>query len=84
MCLAIPGKIESIDESKPALKKGRVNFGGVYRDVFLGCVPEAKVGDFVIVHVGFAISVVDEKEARETFQYLKNMGELSELEADRP
>lgn len=79
MCLSIPGKIESITGDEPLDKKGRVNFGGIIKEVSLAYVPEAKVGDYVIVHVGFAISKVDEAEAEKVFGYLKEMGELEEL-----
>ena len=80
MCLAVPGKIISIEESDPLLRSGRVNFGGILKDVNLGYVPEAKIGDYVIVHVGFAISTVDEVEAERVFEYLREMDELGELE----
>ena len=81
MCLAIPGKIESITGTNADItnKKGRVNFGGILKEVCLAYVPEAKVGDYVIVHVGFALSVVDQDEALKVFEYLKQMGELEEL-----
>jgi hydrogenase expression/formation protein HypC len=81
MCLAIPGKIESITGSKDDAfnLKGRVNFGGILKEVSLAYVPQAKVGDYVIVHVGFALSLVDEEEAMKVFGYLKEMGELEEL-----
>ena len=81
MCLAIPGKIESIVGSKEDVLniKGRVNFGGILKEVSLAYVPEAKVGDYVIVHVGFALSIVDQDEALKVFDYLKQMGELEEL-----
>jgi len=81
MCLAIPGKIESIVGSKEDVLniKGRVNFGGILKEVSLAYVPEAKVGDYVIVHVGFALSLVDQEEALKVFDYLKQMGELEEL-----
>jgi len=79
MCLAVPGKILSIG-GDDVLRHGMVSFGGISKQVNLAYVPEAHVGDYVIVHVGFAISVVDEAEARQTFEYLKQMGELEELE----
>ncbi len=79
MCLAVPGKILSIS-GDDVLRHGMVSFGGINKQVNLAYVPEARVGDYVIVHVGFAISVVDEAEARQTFEYLKQMGELAELE----
>lgn len=82
MCLAIPGKIEKITNDDPLMRNGKVNFGGIKKDVSLAYVPEAKVGDYVIVHVGFAISKVDEREAVKVFDYLKEMGELEELKAD--
>jgi hydrogenase expression/formation protein HypC len=79
MCLAIPGKLESIEGIDPVLRSGKVNFGGIFKTVNLAYVPEAKIGDYVIVHVGFAISIVDEEEARKVFEYLKEMDELEEL-----
>lgn len=63
MCLAVPGKITSISEADPLFRMGTVDFGGVYRDVNLDCVPEAGIGDYVIVHVGIALSVMHENEA---------------------
>jgi hydrogenase expression/formation protein HypC len=80
MCLAVPGKIVSIEGTDPLLRSGRVNFGGIVKEVNLGYTPEAGVGDYVIVHVGFAISTVDEEEARRVFDYLREMDELGELE----
>ena len=79
MCLAVPGKIMSIEAGDAAFRRGRVNFGGIVKDVNLSYVPEASVGDYVIVHVGFALSVVDEEEANKVFEYLREMGELEEL-----
>ena len=75
MCLAIPGKILSIADADLLAYVGKVSFGGVVRSVNLMLVPEARVGDYVIVHVGVAISVVDEAEARLTLEYLTQMGE---------
>lgn len=63
------------------MRAGKVSFGGVIKEVNLAFVPEAKVGDYVIVHVGFALSVVDEEEAGRVFEYLRQMEELSELQA---
>lgn len=80
MCLAIPGKIMSITGDDPLIRAGRVSFGGVIREVSLAYVPEAQIGDYVLVHVGFAISTVDEEEAGKVFEYLKTLGELDELE----
>lgn len=82
MCLAVPGKILSVAEGDPLERSGRVGFGGVVRDVNLSCVPEAGVGDYVIVHVGMAISKLDEEEAARIFSYLEEMNELEELKGD--
>jgi hydrogenase expression/formation protein HypC len=81
MCLAIPGKLIEITAQLDNLfRKGKVSFGGIIKEVNLYMVPEAKPGDYVLVHVGAAISVVDEAEAKKTFDYLKQMGEVEELE----
>ncbi len=80
MCLAVPGKIVSI-EGEDLARVARVSIGGIVKEASLLYVPEAKVGDYVLVHVGIALSVVDEAEALRTFEYLKQMGELAELEA---
>jgi hydrogenase expression/formation protein HypC len=82
MCLAVPGKVLSI-EGEDIARIGRVNFGGIIKEVNLAYVPQAGIGDYVVVHVGFAISVMDEREATQVFEYLKQIGELSELE-ERP
>ena len=84
MCLAIPGKIRSISDTQDELfRTGKVVFGGISREVNLMMVPEAKVDDYVLVHVGVAISIVDEDEAKKTFEYLKTIGELDELNPDK-
>lgn len=77
MCLAIPGKIESITGTTSDVMnlKGKVNFDGILKEISLAFVPQAKVGDYVIVHVGFALSMVDQEEAMKVFGYLKEMGE---------
>ena len=80
MCLAVPGKVIDIQGDDPLLRSARVSFAGVIKQVSLTCAPEAKVGDYVLVHVGLAISVVDELEAEETFNYLRQMGDLDGLE----
>lgn len=79
MCLGIPGKIIEISEEKDELTMGRVSFGGLVKEVCLSYVPEAIVGDYVIVHVGFAISKINEGEAQLVFEYLEQMGETEEL-----
>jgi hydrogenase expression/formation protein HypC len=78
MCLAVPGKIVSITGAD-VLRSANVSFGGTCRTVSLAFVPEAKAGDYVMVHVGFALSVVDEVEAKRTLEYLRQMGELAEM-----
>ncbi len=80
MCLAIPGKIVGITGDDPLTRMGRIDYGGVVKEVSMAYVPEAAVGDYVIVHVGFAISRVDEEEAHKVFEYLREMNELGDLE----
>ena len=82
MCLAIPGKILSIEGEDSVFRCGKVSFGGVSKNINLAYVPDAKVGDYVLVHVGFAISTVDEAEANQVFEYLRQIGELGELEPE--
>ncbi|MEM9985685.1 MAG: HypC/HybG/HupF family hydrogenase formation chaperone [Bacteroidota bacterium] len=80
MCLAIPGKIKSIESQYGGLvRMAKVLFGGITKEASLEMVPHAKEGDYVLVHVGVAISVVDEEEATRTFTYLEEIGELDEL-----
>jgi hydrogenase expression/formation protein HypC len=80
MCLAVPGRITHIKGDDPSLRSGKVNFGGIQKEINLAYTPEAKVGDYVLVHVGFAISTIDEAEANRVFEYLRQMDELAELE----
>lgn len=81
MCLAIPGKIKTIEMQMDGLiRMAKVQFGGISKEASLEMVPHAKEGDYVLVHVGVAISVVNEEEAKKTFEYLKEAGELEELE----
>ena len=84
MCLAIPGKITSVTGEDPLMRMGKIDFGGILKEASLAYVPEAKVGDYVIVHVGFAISRVDEDEAQKVFEYLREMEELAELQETGP
>jgi hydrogenase expression/formation protein HypC len=80
MCLAIPGRLEAItNQLDETFRFGRVSFGGIMKEVNLSMVPEAKEGDYVLVHVGVAIGIVDEDEAKKTFEYIRQMGELDEL-----
>jgi hydrogenase expression/formation protein HypC len=76
MCLAVPGKLLDAQGANPLERSGRVSFGGIIKEVSLACTPEAQPGDFVLVHVGVAIAVVDAEEAEETFRYLRAMGDL--------
>ncbi len=77
MCLAVPGKIISVNGKDSLEKAGKVSFGGVIKEINLAYVPEACVGDYVIVHAGFAISKVDEEEAEEVFNYIKQISQLN-------
>jgi hydrogenase expression/formation protein HypC len=74
----------SLDGGEALARTGKVDFGGIQKDVNLAYVPEAKVGDYVIVHVGFALSRVEESEANEVFEYLRQMGDLLELKEGGP
>jgi hydrogenase expression/formation protein HypC len=76
MCLGIPGKVIELSQNEPPLRMGRVDFDGIVKQINLTFVPEAEVGDYVVVHVGFAISTVDEEAAKSTFQYLKQLEQL--------
>lgn len=79
MCLAIPGKIVTIESKFDGLvRMARVSFGGIIKEASLEMVPHAKENDYVLVHVGVAISVVDEEEAKQTFRYLEAMGEVED------
>ena len=79
MCLAVPGKIVSVSGQDPLERMGRIDFGGIFKEASLAYVPEAGVGDYVIVHVGFALSRVDEEEAKKIFDYVRQMESLDEL-----
>lgn len=80
MCLAVPGKIIEITGGDDMNRQGKVDFGGVAKDINLAFVPEAKPGDYVLVHAGFALNTIDEVEAAQVFKYLKEIEELGELE----
>ena len=84
MCLAVPGKVVSIIGDDPILRSGMVDFGGIRKEVNLSFVPEADIGDYVLVHVGFALNTIEEEEANRVFQYLDEIGELGELEDAEP
>jgi hydrogenase expression/formation protein HypC len=83
VCLAIPGKLLAKSEENGMLR-GRVEFGGIVREACLDFLPEAEVGDYVLVHVGFAITRIDEEEARQTLAYLTELGALQEELGDLP
>ncbi len=78
MCLAVPGRIIELTEDEPLARVGRVDFGGMVKTINLSLVPEAGLGDYVLVHVGVAIGRVDEREALRVFEYLREIGDLEE------
>ncbi len=85
MCLAIPGKLIEITESPEGVRMGRANFGGIVKQVCLEYTPEVKTGDYILVHVGFALSKVDEDVAARTYAMLEEMKQLEELnDAEEP
>jgi hydrogenase expression/formation protein HypC len=83
MCLGVPGQVVEISENA-GLKMGKVNFAGVVKDICLAYMPEIKVGEYVIAHAGFAINQIDEQEAMEVFETLKQIEDLSELDIPQP
>jgi hydrogenase expression/formation protein HypC len=78
VCLAVPGRVLSVAGDDPILRTGRVDFGGVVKEIQLAYVPEAAPGDYVLVHVGFAITVLDAAEAARVFEALRELGELAD------
>jgi len=82
MCLGIPGKVLEVSQSEGAVPMGKVDFGGIAKEICLVYLPEVVAGDYVLVHVGFAISKIDEAEAAEIFSFIEQIGELSELDAN--
>jgi hydrogenase expression/formation protein HypC len=78
MCLGIPGEIVSVREDEAGVRVGKVRFGGIARDVCLACVPDANVGDYVLVHVGFAIARLDAEEAARTYALLRELAGAEE------
>ena len=82
MCLAVPGRILSISGNDPVLRSGRIDFGGVAKEISLAYVPEARVGDHVLVHVGFALTVIDEAEAARVFASLQQIAALDPARPD--
>jgi hydrogenase expression/formation protein HypC len=85
MCLAVPGRIVSIrEDDPPEVRRAKADFGGIQREICLAYTPEAKVGDYVLVHVGFALNVVDEAEAQRIFETLREMDELAQADEGGP
>lgn len=81
MCLAVPGQVMSISGDEPLMKKGKVNFGGVVKEVSLAYVPDVKVGNYVIVHVGFALTILDEESAHKTLADFQEIEEILSKES---
>ena len=84
MCLGVPGKVVSLNHTPLGMTMGRVSFGGITKEVCMAYVPDAAVGDYVVVHVGFAIAKIDEDEAAQVFEYLRDIDELGELQIPQP
>lgn len=80
MCLGVPGQVVEVMHNEIGIAMGRVDFSGVVKEVCLAYTPEVEAGEWVVVHVGFAISKIDEAEAKKVFQYLAEIGELLELQ----
>jgi hydrogenase expression/formation protein HypC len=76
MCLAVPGRVISIDESNPELRMARVDFSGITKEVCIQWLPETRIGDYILAHVGMALNILDEEEARETLDLLRELGEF--------
>ena len=84
MCLGVPGKVIEIQSNSVGIAMGKVDFGGIVKEICLAYVPDVKLGDYVIAHAGFAINTLGEKEAQEVFEMLKQIDALSELEIQQP
>jgi hydrogenase expression/formation protein HypC len=84
MCLGVPGKVIDVYDDALGIAMGKISFSGILKDVCLAYTPEAQPGEYVVVHAGFAISVVDEQEAMEVFKMLEQMDELTELDILQP
>jgi len=82
MCLAVPGKIISIDKSNPDMKMAKVNFGGVNKNICIQWVDDLTVGDYILAHVGFALNKINEEDAEETLKILRDMGDLKSIETE--
>jgi hydrogenase expression/formation protein HypC len=77
MCLSVPGKVLTIETDEPFARRARIDFGGVVREANLSLLPEAGIGDWVLVHAGIGISMIDEAAAADTFAYLREIGEIT-------
>jgi hydrogenase expression/formation protein HypC len=84
MCVGVPGKVIEIQPNAAGVTMGKVDFAGIVKEICLAYVPEVKVGEYVIAHAGFAINTLDETEAMEVFETLKQIDDLSELEIPQP
>ncbi|MCX7899273.1 MAG: HypC/HybG/HupF family hydrogenase formation chaperone [Methylocystis sp.] len=84
MCLAVPGRILSLAGDDPLTRLGRVDFGGIVKEINLAFAPQARIGDHILAHVGFAIAVIDEAEAARVFRHLREIGEIESEERDPP
>jgi len=82
MCLAVPGKVISIETDDELSRLGKVSFGGILKEINLTLVPEAGIGSYVLVHAGFAINIINEEEANQTFEYLRQIEELGDSRGD--
>jgi len=83
MCLAVPGKIMSIAGEDELTRTAKVSFGGIIKEISLALIPEAKVGEFVLVHAGFALNTLNENEANKTFEYLREIEEADDTAGEK-
>ncbi len=83
MCLAVPGKIIEISGEDPMFRSGKIDFGGIFKEASLAYVPEAVIGNYVIIHAGFALSILDEEEAKKTLEYLSEIDALNQAEEEK-
>lgn len=84
MCLGVPGKVIAIESNSAGMTMGKVDFAGIVKEICLVYIPEVKLGDYIVAHAGFAISQIDEQEAREVFEMLKQIEDLSALDLSQP
>ncbi|MBM3290775.1 MAG: HypC/HybG/HupF family hydrogenase formation chaperone [Candidatus Hydrogenedentes bacterium] len=84
MCLAVPGEVVSIDDVDPLMRAARVSFGGIVKEVSLALLPDARTGDYVLVHAGVGIGVIDAEEAERVFTYLEELGAVEEVKGASP